>query len=88
MRITFAWVPKSLVPQPVPIWSTVIIGWLPQLDTQCVSRAAPVGVQSSLLAGPAWVGTPRSRLTTAGGGTLISPWLVLTVPEPTAMGEQ
>ncbi len=73
---------------PVPTWSTSISGCGPQLVTQCASSAAPVGVQSSAAAGPAYVGMPRSSSTTAGGGTLSWPWAVATVPEPTATGLQ
>ena len=59
---------------------------VPTRSTQCASSAAPVGVQSSVATGPAYVGTPRSSSTTAGGGTLSRPCVVSTLPEPTATG--
>ena len=46
LRTQLAW-PKSLVPMPTPICSTVITGMGPKLDAKWASSAAPVGVHSS-----------------------------------------
>ena len=70
--------------------SVVIAGCGPHAVARVVSRAAPVGVHSSIAgapAGPAYDGTPRSSSATAGGGTGRVPCAPRTVPEPTATGE-
>ena len=63
--------------------AAVIGGCGPQPVASVVSRAAPVGVHSSIAGapgGPAYDGTPRSSSATAGGGTGSVPCALRTVP--------
>ena len=86
----FAYPSGSRVPAPTPIRSTVIAGCGPQEVARVVSRAAPVGVQSSIAgepAAPAYDGAPRSSSATAGGGTGIGPCAPWIEPDPTATCE-
>ena len=86
-RSTFGCPCGSRPPAPTPITDVVISGCEPNPVAWAVRRAAPVGVHSSCSTGPPTVGTPRSRLATAGAGTGSEPCAACTRPPPRAIVE-
>ncbi len=85
-RRTFASSSGSRPPAPVPLPRSTIGGSGPYDDTTEASTAAPVGVVISRATGPASTGAPRSRATTAGGGTGSGPCAPRVVPDPRTTG--